>query len=106
LRLQKCAAEKLTLDKETVDGFYVHGSFILPPNDNRHLVAPQQLLTQLGASSELALSDALYNIVSHYPQVALGTMLIPPEDRNGTIAFRIDYRHGKVRINGKRLFSM
>ena len=106
LRLQKFAVEKLTLDKETVDGFYMHGSFTLPPNDNRRLVAPQQLLSQLNASLELVLSNALYDIASRYPQVALGTMLIPPEDRNGTKAFRIDYRHGKVRINGKRLFSM
>ncbi len=104
LRLQKCAVEKLTLNNATVDGFYMHGTLALPPSDNRHTVVPQQLLTQLSASLELVLSNALYDIVSRYPQVALSTMLIPPEDRNGTKAFRIDYSQGKVRINGKRLF--
>ena len=90
---------------QEMDGFTITSSFAV--NKNIDLAAakenPLALLSALNSKTKIILSDALFALIAQQPQAMLLAMFIQPKVVNGKKIYELEFKEGKLTVNGSPL---
>ncbi len=89
-----------------IDGFSVSSTVKLNKITNFKQLEenPFLLLDMIDATMHMEFSDALYITLQKQPELALAMLLFSPVSKNDKKVFDVEYKNGKLKINGKSAF--
>ncbi len=89
-----------------IDGFSINSIVKLDKITNFKQLEenPFAILDTIDAKMHIEFSDALYLTLQKQPELALAMLLFSPVPKNGKMVFDVEYKDGKLKINGKSAF--